>query len=298
MQQRLISWVCRAIVIAAVGARASEPIRLSGEQDGHYEAAEYMVARDVVVKEGRTLRFAAGALVRFAQYAGIVVEGALVCEGEVTRPVVFTSEHDRGGGAGKRQPQPFDWNGITLAGRGATVELSYVKITYSTFGIRCSSDNCGLSLEKVVFGDNGMANLAIADSTVDIAERTPVDMRYPAEQEAAAAIDSTGQEAATDESGIEKRERKAWKAPLRIAFGALALGGAATAGVCHKLYLDRHADYMEVSRSDADTDEEVLEKQATLQEYENEANNYRSASIVGGILGAIGGVGFVVTWVF
>jgi hypothetical protein len=227
-----------------------------------------------------------------------VVEGALVCEGEVTRPVVFTSEHDRGGGAEKQQPQPFDWNGITLDAGGATVELSYVKITYSTFGIRCSSDNCGLSLEKVVFGDNGMASLAIGDSTVDIAERTPVDMRYPAQRAAVAKPESTDQEPATDESGIEKRERKAWKRPLRIAFGALALGGAATAGICHKRYLDRHADYMEVSRSDADTDEEVLEKQAKLQQYETEAYSYRSASIVGSVLGAIGGVGFVVTWVF
>ncbi|MBD3320552.1 MAG: hypothetical protein GF350_05585 [Chitinivibrionales bacterium] len=224
---------------------AAEDIELSGEQDGTYEKAEYLVKENIVVNEGRTLSFAPGSIIRFNRFAGLIVEGNLVCTGGVTEPIVFTSAHDRPAPERDDNAQPFDWNGIEITGTADSIALAYARISYSTFGLKISDTISHLSLKNLVFNDNGNANLTIGDSIVDIEDRTPFSL----------GPDTLSPAPGTDILSTAKdtsSQKITWRTPARIGLGAAALVGGSLWVGFHARALSIQEDYENAGTGQAD----------------------------------------------
>lgn len=124
------------------------------------------ILQPVVVRPGATLTLPPGTTLKFAQGAGLIVEGALVAEGTPLRPIHLTSILENGGG---EAPVPGSWSGLTLVNNTNATRLSHVWIRYgngltaqggtpsltSIFAVR----NAGQGLRAT-----GNANIALSDS--------------------------------------------------------------------------------------------------------------------------------------
>ena len=154
-----------ALIAAAppVHAPAPAPVqapvrehRFSGEQDGQYSAGEYRSDSTTIVKKGRELAMAPGSVILFKKYAGLKVEGRLVCRGTPEAPVVFRPV---GGKPGAGQ-----WNGIAVTD-SAEIDFDYVKVIGSvlclTLGRRSHA-----RLRHTIFEDNLHGDVTIGDSVV------------------------------------------------------------------------------------------------------------------------------------
>ncbi len=157
------------VVLMSVVAVGAAEIEIEGPQDGTYEKAEYLVAHDIIIEEGRTMAIEPGAVFRFRRNAGLVVKGALVCRGTPTEPIVFTSVNDRPDEA----PQPFDWTGITVRKPSGSILLNYVKVSYSTFGVHVDYRKDALNIKNTVFTNNGDKNLSMLDSVIAVPDGRP-----------------------------------------------------------------------------------------------------------------------------
>jgi len=144
-------------------------IVLSGEQDGIFEKAEYLVTKDIIVKSGSTIVFSAGSIIRFKPYTGITVEGSIKCNGTFFDPVVFTSDNDRNASTVlANQPAPFDWNGISAMQTADTISFINTKIAFSTFGMSVASPFSRLTLDTMMFVKNGRQDFSIAGKEISI----------------------------------------------------------------------------------------------------------------------------------
>jgi hypothetical protein len=206
----------------------AKDIILSGEQDGFFEKGEYLVTKTISVKKGKCISFAQGSVVRFKPYTGIVVEGSISCQGEPSSPVVFTSDQNRlplSGAAGL--PAPFDWNGIECADSSDSCVLSFVQISYSTFGVSMKNPLAKVKLDNAVFYKNGRNDLTVAGSNVSVQDNTPffyenVPKPKPAVSAAPPALQKEPKSAP---------QKFPWKLTAQIGCGSLAV-----IGLCLGLY--------------------------------------------------------------
>ena len=166
------------VLSAAMTLPVFAEISLSGEQDGFLETGSYLVTSPITVKRGKTLSFAPGCIVRFNRYTGILVEGALKCAGTEGLPILFTSANHRVSSAPQADaPAPFDWNGIVAVDSQSVIDLEYVHIIYSTFGLDVKSPASSIRLFKTVFDENGRLTLKVAGRQLDPKDNVPFD--YP-----------------------------------------------------------------------------------------------------------------------
>jgi hypothetical protein len=254
---------------------------LSGEQDGVYEKGSYVVSEDIVVREGMTLTFLPGTVVRFEPYAGIVVRGALVCTGEPTAPVVFTSADDRPSSEGPRaQPQPFDWNGIRIERKGRA-ELAYVKVSYSTYGIEADTSGA-LRLREVVFVKNGRSSLVIGGEIVAVEDAKP----FGYDRRAANTEPQVAPQPEVPAAAPPREHRKGqWKLPVRIGLGVVAAAGGAMWAGFHYRAVKSQEEYESAVYPRAD-------------EYRRERDRAVGVRNVGAVISGVGVVGFGVTFAF
>lgn len=98
--------------------------------------APYIVVGTVSVKSGVTLTIDAGVEVKFAQGAGLTVNGSLVAVGTNSSYVHFTSN--------KPEPHPGDWGTIKFVGESvSSMVLIRCVITFATDGVTLSSPQGG-----------------------------------------------------------------------------------------------------------------------------------------------------------
>jgi len=93
------------------------------------DGSPYIVVEDVVVELGVTLTIEPGVVVKFTSGTNLVIDGALVAEGNTTHPITFTSN--------STAPAPADWGSIHFrdSSDDALCEISYANIRYGTTGI-------------------------------------------------------------------------------------------------------------------------------------------------------------------
>ena len=189
-----------------------------------------------------TLSFAPGSIVRFKHFAGIIVEGNLACAGTSGLPILFTSENHRvSGPASADAPAPFDWNGILVVDSLASLDLERVHIIYSTFGLDIKSPKSNIRLSESVFDENGQFDLRVGGAQIDVKDGEQFSFNQPKR------IESPNVEPVLTEKPepappqprpapapvtiIEKKPAKkgAWKLPVRIGCGTVAVLGAGAA---------------------------------------------------------------------
>ncbi len=157
------------ILLISAFSIIAKDIVLSGEQDGVFEKAEYLVTKDIIVKPGTTIVFAAGSIIRFKPYTGITVEGNIRCNGTSMDPVVFTSDNDRNASPPQsNQPAPFDWNGISANLTADTISFTNTRIAFSTFGISVAAPSSHTTLDTMMFVKNGRTDLTVAGKEIAI----------------------------------------------------------------------------------------------------------------------------------
>ena len=282
---------------AAVSAAAAPGRKvLSGEIAGNYPAAEYTVSGNAVVPPKKTLSLAAGSILRFENFSGITVHGALVCKGTPGRPVLFTSiNDDRNSGTG---PEPFDWNGIKADPGARGVTMEHCVVTYSTFGVSIESEATPVTMINVSFHHNGSASVTRGKKMMPVSENIPVSYTWPeaapAPQPARAA--RAPAEELTKEMPAEKKipdaavsvpaTRPSWK--KTILFGGAGAGIAGTA-----LWL---AGHLCAEHYDGLIKPGVLI--STAGQYKDSRDNWVTVRNIGmGVFGA-GAAAFAVTFVF
>ncbi len=105
----------------------------------------YIVKSNIVIPQGLVLKIEAGAVVKFAGNYQLVVRGALIAEGDKTRPIIFTSIYDKEFGkdltSKLKIPQAGDWQGVEFLDEcdDYTTVMNHCIIRYSNWGIHCSA---------------------------------------------------------------------------------------------------------------------------------------------------------------
>jgi hypothetical protein len=237
-----------------VSSHAAQEITFSGEQDGYFDAGQYVATGTIIVKRGKTLTFAPGCVVRFKSYTGIVVEGTLKCVGWVSQPVIFTSDNNRLNTANPKYkiPAPFDWNGIQVADSAASVLFENVRIAYSTYGLDIKSSFSKVNLKSVVFSENGRSGITIEEKQLGVIDNEQFSFVQPEPENAVMAVKSRPA-APTPKVEAVPGKKMSWRTPLRLSLGAVAVVGAAF-GVYENMqgnkYLKLSQDQSNVNASD------------------------------------------------
>jgi hypothetical protein len=276
----------------------SQEIFLAGEQDGYYERGSYLVWKDIVVDEGKTLTFAPGCIVRFKPLTGITVEGTLKCLGNPAHPIVLTSESDRfDDGDDTRRPRPFDWNGVQAVDDSATIIFGHVRVLYSTYGINVADEQSLGLLDSVVFADNGRQNLAIDGQPLAVEDAVPFSWGESV-REAASREVSLSPAVPEPSDVVSPPSRKRRRLPMRLIVGGVAVAGGTLATVAHLRSQEMYRQYRSISGVPGETPAIRREKQARLERLEEQALRFRRTGNVGIAIAAIGAVGFAVTFFF
>jgi hypothetical protein len=168
-----------AVAVDGQETGGTKEISLSGMQDGSYATAEYVIDSVVTVGRGRSMSFAPGSIVRFKPYAQLIVKGHLECIGTPSQMITFTSYTHRSGTRGAGTPAAFDWNGIVVVDARASITFRYVRVAYSTFGVKINSKVSNVIMDKVFFTENGNADVTLGDSTVYAEENTMFSYTQP-----------------------------------------------------------------------------------------------------------------------
>jgi len=120
----------------------------------------YMVVSDIFVPLAKKVTIEPGTILLFKNFTGLHVEGQLIAEGLMNKPIIFTSEFDRKHNAqSELYPNPYDWNGIYIHENGLGSSLAYTKVLYSVYGIY--SETKFIRVSPGLFKNNGKTDLVI-----------------------------------------------------------------------------------------------------------------------------------------
>jgi hypothetical protein len=243
-------------------------VSLNGPQHGEYERREYHVSETVVVPAGKIMTIHPGSIVRFEQYTGLIVRGALVCKSDTFRGVLFT--------AARSGDDYAAWNGIEVDS-GGSVHLENCYVYSSVYGIKLSGSCGSVGIKNTRFRDNE-SDFSVGDSVVVIEKKAPFNWSRNVTPEFK---ETTGVSAANEEGDAVKRR---WKIPVRISLGAVAVAGGVLCAVFHNKYDDYRMRYPD-----------AVEDAAEIREKGNNALYRRNAW---GIIGGAALCGFTVTFLF
>ena len=122
--------------------------------------APYMVIADIYVPSGKTVTIEPGVVLLFKNFTGLHVEGRLVAEGTIERPIVFSSEFDQTyNSSAALHANPFDWNGIYIHESGLGTSMAYGKVLYSVYGVNSLTKY--IRLNAMTLCGNGRSDLII-----------------------------------------------------------------------------------------------------------------------------------------
>ncbi len=278
------------VLLAAVysPSRASEPGDSAGDTLSGLLASvvkpgarPFIVAGDLYVPPGTTVKIKKGTVFLFKSFTGLHVQGTLLAHGTLEDPIVFTSENDREWNpAAAVEAVPFDWNGIYLDEGAIGTELSDCLVRFSVFGLKSQTEH--FRLKNIRFAFNGKADLSIKG------ERQKIDTQqysYGAAKALSPALP------------IAMSDRRArLRATVRYTGLALAVGGFAAGLWGFSEYPGAKRRFQEINTPD--------DKGALLYTSENwrKAKQIRDrdlAVLIGGcVIGVIGAAGFIVTFTF
>ena len=120
----------------------------------------YLVASDIYVPSGKSVRIEPGVILLFKNFTGMHVEGKIIAEGTQDKPIVFSSEFDKTyNPSSALHANPYDWNGITVHESGIGSSFSFARVMYSVVGINSLTKY--IKLDKMHFSNNGRSDLVI-----------------------------------------------------------------------------------------------------------------------------------------
>ncbi|MEM2130046.1 MAG: right-handed parallel beta-helix repeat-containing protein [Candidatus Bathyarchaeia archaeon] len=121
------------------------------------EGSPYIVVKDVVVEKGVVLAIEPGVSVKFIDGKTLVIDGAIIAKGNVTHPIIFTSNSAR--------PTPGNWNTILLRNQYNNSIVSWCRINYGTNGL--TLDGGIISIQNVNITNNSNCGINFTRNKMD-----------------------------------------------------------------------------------------------------------------------------------
>jgi hypothetical protein len=220
---------------------------IGGNLSGTFPAGDYIVKSTINVLTDKILSFSPGSKLYFEAFCGIVVEGALICNGVRDSGIIFSSYKTCPGYADSGQPGPFDWNGVMVKEEARGIQLSHVLFEFSSLGLIVESNNTLIKLQDVIFSENGSNNFKIDEDMMQVPLRFPFS--YPVKYEDITIPSETLMEPASDtlkgplkeipekNQIIPIHHEKKKTSPVKIAFG---IGSALVASTGIVLWIAGH----------------------------------------------------------
>jgi hypothetical protein len=141
----------------------------------------YLVTENLTIPEGKRLIIKQDCVILFKSFTGLIVNGALVVEGTLDKPVIFTSENDdRYNPQSTQLPNPFDWNGILISPQASNVKLSNFVLEYSVYGVKSQKDE--FIINNGTFSRNGQFHVTVGDQIENVVEDIPFNFGIKAGQ--------------------------------------------------------------------------------------------------------------------
>lgn len=132
----------------------------------------WIVLDNVFVESDNKVEIEPGCVILFKPFSGIIIQGSLLARGTTEMPVIFTSINDTNYNASsERNPEPFDWNGITIEKSAGIVTMKHFELFYSVFGIKSQIQD--IEIEKGVFRHNGQFHFTINDKIQEVENNLP-----------------------------------------------------------------------------------------------------------------------------
>jgi len=117
----------------------------------------YIVVGDVIVESGVFLTIELGVVVKFTSGTNLIIDGSLIAQGNSTHKITFTSN--------ATTPALGDWGRINIRTGGSYKEVKWVRVEYSTDGIKGLANS---NVTQSVFDRNGAgvsgSNIVVAES--------------------------------------------------------------------------------------------------------------------------------------
>ena len=200
---------------------------LSGELSGVYKQGEYVISGTVYVLPSNTLTFLPGTKIFFDKFSDLTVEGSLVCEGTKDSIILFESKSV----LTPRMPETMDWNGITCSEKSERVSLAYCTIAHSVYGLKIDVSQTSVSLDHVVFKDNGTSSLSRDGKPIFTPDSVPVSFDCKQGTANCILIKDTSEAGGkllkqTRPPLASVKKQHTWRLPVRISLGAVGLIGA------------------------------------------------------------------------
>lgn len=256
-------------------------------------AGPFIVEQDLIVPDGKKVKIPAGCVFLFKPFTGIQVQGSLFIEGTQQKPVIFTSVNDGDYNPKSQQlPNPFDWNGILVAKESNVVALSNFSLRYSVYGIK--SQNPNIQIQNGIFKQNGQFHFTINDKIQYVQDNLP----YSYGETPAATPDATVKTTAatTDKPKLDngsKGQASSHRITLRYTCLGVGAVGVIAGTVLGVMAGNSYQTWQKVSTS--------APSSATETQFNNDKtqfNNQLLSSIITGSIGALGLIGFGLTYSF
>lgn len=250
--------------------------KLSGPLPDTVKARQkpYLVVGDIEVPINKTVIIEKGVVFLFKAFTGMHVIGKLDARGTQDAPVIFTSENDHNMGAvTSLNPVPYDWNGIYIHSFAVGSRMAFCSVRYSVYGI--VSETKFIKLNPATFMMNGKSDCVIEGKNKAITDK-PYWYNDPSEVPADPLA----------------RKRRA------LRFAGLALSVAAGAGA---VYYGVQWNKAQIYLSQVSVDDPwTMHPNDSIDwvHFADKKNNYKTNTIITGILTLLGMVGFRLSFTF
>ncbi len=243
-------------------------------------AGPFIVAGDLYVPPGTTVKIAKGTVFLFENFVGLHVQGTLLSQGTPSDPIIFTSKNDRAWNpAAPVEAAPFDWNGIDIEESAIGTELLECVIRYSVYGIKSQTGH--FRLKNVYFAFNGKAGLTIKGVQKKI-DTQPYSYGAP--------------ETVLIPKFTSPKKNSRFRATIRYTGLALAITGCATGSWALSEYPKAKKKFNEINTPDSEG--VLLYTSSDWNAAKRTRDRDLALLIIGWGVCVIGATGFVVTFTF
>ena len=253
----------------------------------------YIVDQDVVVPGGKNLVIHEGCVFLFKGFSGLNVSGHLTVAGTAKRPVVFTSLNDGDYNPKSEQlPNPFDWNGILVSHEASSASFENFQLRYSVYGIK--SQNTAVTIQNGIFRQNGQFHFTINDKIQYVQDNIPYSYAGGEPEKTSVAPKPTTAKMTEESKELKTEKTDNTKTILRYS----SLGVGVVGIVVGAIFLSKRSQTLSDRDSPDFTKKYPNDPLAKWNELNNTANGQATVAGISFGLGALGFIGFGLTFVF
>lgn len=285
-------WLCfLTFFIGAVTASNGSTL-ISGSIDGiTFDVSNnpYIVEKDIIVPKGKSVVIPEGIVLLFNPFTGFQVFGRLLVQGSGDRLVVFTSINDNLQNSHSEQlPNPFDWNGIFISKDADGAFLNHFALKYSVYGVKSQCKN--IIIQNAVFQQNGQFHFTINEQIQMVQDNIPFSYGDSAKE-------GTSQKPDIDKPAVTRGSKNAGGTKKANIFRFTSLGvgvaGGVAAAICGVKMKQNLTELNNISAKGGQNSTE-----GSFASYKKKYKNDLAGTIVSGVIGGLGLIGFGVSFAF